>query len=313
MVTTQKLCDEIRKQLAGKQAKTRFAPSPTGYLHLGHVASAIYVWGIAQVLKADVILRIEDHDQSRYRSEFAEAILEDLHWLGFIPLTPLESLEKSFHIQSACTHFYDEALAKLEPGRLFYCRCSRKDIGAAVARQAIEGDLLNEVPYSGACEHLNLIPGHNPLALRFRMSDRDFPFYDARLGLQSQNPFRQQRASILKDKNNHWSYQMAVVVDDMRDGVNVIIRGEDILTSTGRQLDLRDALGGTEEPVHLHHPLICDDKGAKLSKRFLSEGVRALKIQNVAAEAVLGQAAFAVGLQSSPQPITASKLHRLFS
>lgn len=266
---------------------TRFAPSPTGYLHLGHVANALWVWGVADALGGRVLLRIEDHDRGRCRPEYERALLEDLEWLGLRPhLGPVR--------QSDAGPAYAEALASLERRGLVYaCDCSRKVIAGDA------GDVANEEPrYPGRCRERGLAPGPGR-GLRLRLGPGVERFTDALLGEQRQEPSAQCGDLLLRDRNGNWTYQFAVVVDDLRQGIDLVIRGRDLLSSTGRQIALARLLGRERPPVFLHHPLIYRPDGAKLSKAAGDPGVRDLRAAGATPVEVLGRAAELVELRFS--------------
>ena len=299
---------EIRARI-NEPIITRFAPSPTGYLHLGHVVNAIYVWGIAAKLDGKVLLRMEDHDRGRFRPEYEESILEDLEWLGF---TPQVNTTESF--RSGATHFrqsdnqdsYRESLSALKQQyRVYACTCSRRQIVERTGRQ--QGELC----YDGNCREKG-IPFKSGTQLRLEWKGKEEVFKDLRMGTQSQNPDLQCGDLQLIDKQGQWSYQFAVTVDDWKQGVNLVIRGEDILSSSGRQLRLARMLGRTQPPLFLHHPLLYEKNGEKLSKRQLSEGIIQSRKTGIAPEKIIGQAAYGCGLISQPQPIPASEVASLF-
>lgn len=250
---------------------TRFAPAPTGYLHLGHVLNAVYVWGIARASGPDarVLLRIEDHDRSRCRSEFETALLEDLAWLGF-------KADGEVTRQSERGVLYDRALDDLRRRGLAYaCECSRADIGSGA--------------YPGTCRDKQLAeaPG---LGIRVRLDRSVERFDDLRLGRQEQRPYEQCGDLLVRDRHGHWTYQFAVVVDDWLQGVNVVIRGEDLLDSTGRQIQLGRLLGRDEPPAFFHHELVMKTPTQKLSKSDGDTGVRDLRAKGWTADAVLAAA-----------------------
>jgi glutamyl-Q tRNA(Asp) synthetase len=258
---------------------TRFAPSPTGYLHLGHVVHAMYVWRLARALGGRVLLRIEDHDRLRSRPEFERALLDDLEWLGFQPdLGPV--------CQSDEPRVYEDALHTLAVSqRVYACDCSRRDIAVAAARNGVRRD-AQEVPYSGRCRARGLAPEPGR-GLRVHIGADTERFIDARLGLQEQTPARQCGDILLKDRDGFWTYQFAVTVDDARQGVDLVIRGEDLLPSTGRQIHLARMLGRSHPPVFVHHDLVLDADGQKLSKSKGGTGVRELRARGLAAADVL--------------------------
>jgi glutamyl-tRNA synthetase/glutamyl-Q tRNA(Asp) synthetase len=247
---------------------TRFAPAPTGFLHLGHVLNAIWVWETARASGPDsrVLLRIEDHDRQRSRPEYEASILEDLAWLGFLA-------DGSLVRQSERHAIYEAALDTLRRRGLIYaCSCSRADI---------EGPR-----YPGTCAHRNL-PESPGLGLRIRFDDRVERFDDLRLGLQEQHPAMECGDLLAKDRDGNWTYQFAVVVDDWKQDVNYVVRGEDLLDSTGRQIQLARLLGRAEPPAFLHHPLIMKTATQKLSKSDHETGIRDLRARGWSVEQVL--------------------------
>jgi glutamyl-tRNA synthetase/glutamyl-Q tRNA(Asp) synthetase len=293
------------------RALTRFAPSPTGYLHVGHVANAVWVWGLARALGGRVLLRIEDHDRGRCRPEYERAILDDLAWLGLEPDLGTAgeiSAGASTYRQSDSGAAYQAALDRLgRAGLVFGCDCTRKDIAST------EGDLFNqETRYPGRCRDrgLTLAPG---IGARLRLDLQVERFVDARLGSQAQDPAVQCGDLLLRDRLGQWTYQFAVVVDDARHHVDLVVRGEDLLPSTGRQLRLGRLLGRSIPPVFLHHPLIRKPGGAKLSKAAGDTGVRELRAAGASPQGVLGQAAALTGLLPRAEPIQPGDLAKLFS
>jgi glutamyl-tRNA synthetase/glutamyl-Q tRNA(Asp) synthetase len=288
---------------------TRFAPSPTGFLHLGHVANAIYVWGVARALGGRVLLRIEDHDRGRSRPEFEAAALEDLEWLGLFPDLGAAELRRgpSPHRQSDCDGIYRAALEVLgRHGRIYACDCSRRRIAAKV------GDSFNEeTRYPGRCRDRRL-PLTDGNSIRVVVEPGPERFTDGRLGAITHIPARQCGDLLLRDRTGNWSYQFAVVVDDGRQGVDLVIRGEDLLASTGRQIRLARMLGRERPPVFLHHPLIRKEDGAKLSKSSGDTGISELRRAGASPETVLGRAAWLTGLLDRPGSIGATDLGGMF-
>ena len=288
---------------------TRYAPSPTGYLHLGHVVNAVYVWGLARALGGQVLLRVEDHDRTRSRPEYETALLDDLDWLGLVPdlgLRPAIRGSASAFRQRDCGDMYQAALERLaSAGLVFGCDCSRREIDAEV------GAAFNrETRYPGRCRGRGL-----PLdtaGVRLRIDPGEERFLDGRLGERCQDPSAQCGDMLLRDRLGNWTYQFAVVVDDHRQGVDLVVRGEDLLASTGRQLRLARLLGREHAPVFLHHPLVRGPDGAKLSKARGDTGVRELRAAGVAAAEVLGRAAVAGGLLPSFRPVGPAGLADLF-
>lgn len=280
--------------------RTRFAPAPTGYLHLGHIANALVVWGRARAVGAEVVLRIEDHDRQRCRPEFEAALLEDLEWLGLRPdHPPVEEFRRgaSGYRQSDNAIEYTAAIEALKArGHLVYaCDCSRKTASAAsdgIAR-----------PYSGRCRSRGLEPVAGR-GLRVMLTPGTEAFEDLRHGWHSQDPAAQCGDLLLRDRLGNWTYQLCVVVDDIRHGIDLVIRGTDLLESTGRQIRLAAMLGRESPPAFLHHPLIYKPSGAKLSKANGDTGIRDLRGEGVSREEILGRAAWGLGLIPASHPLS---------
>lgn len=289
---------------------TRFAPAPTGYLHLGHAASAVWVWGIARALGGSVLLRIEDHDRGRCRPEFELALLEDLDWLGLEP----DLGRPADYRAGACAYrqsergaFYERALGQLAgDGLVFACDCSRRRV-----RESADDTPNLETRYDGRCRDrgIALSPGHG---VRVRMEPGAERFVDLRLGVQAQDPAAQCGDLLIRDRLAQWTYQFAVTVDDWLEAVDLVVRGEDLLGSTGRQLRLARRLGRTSPIRYLHHPLIRGTTGVKLSKANRDTGLRDLRAGGVSPEEVLGMAAHATGLLPAPVSIGSADLAELF-
>ena len=286
------------------QVVSRFAPAPTGYLHLGHVVNAIYVWGVTRAAGGRVLLRIEDHDRQRSRPAFERAAIEDLAWLGFVPdapplsafaTTPCEGRQSDRFV------VYEQALATLRAqGRVYACDCSRADIVAAGGGQ---GD---ELRYMGRCRHRHLDEGAGRgIGLRVRLDEGDETFEDLRLGHQRQQPSAQCGDLLVRDREGNWTYQFVATVDDFVQGVTLVVRGEDLLASTGRQIQLARLLGRQVPPRFLHHGLVMKTPTQKLSKSDGDTSVRDLRTQGISAADLIARAASLAGL-SAPLTLTAS-------
>ena len=273
--------------------RTRFAPSPTGYLHLGHVVNAIYVWGVARARRGEVLLRIEDHDRIRSQPEFERAMLEDLDWLGFIP----DAGRTPICRQSDRGAAYEEALATLRSRyHVYTCACSRREIGGE--------------RYPGTCRDRGLPESRG--GLRVELPPGTETFDDELLGTIAQEPAAQCGDLLIRDRDGHWTYQFAVTVDDRRDEITLVIRGGDLVESTGRQMALARMLGRHSPPRFLHHPLIVHPGGEKLSKSNRDTGVRELRQAGLSPAEVIGRAAAAVGLVTPGTAIAAADVTRLF-
>jgi len=282
-------------RLTGGPPVTRFAPSPTGYLHLGHVVNAIYVWGIAGATNGRVLLRIEDHDRLRSRPAFEAALLEDLDWLGFVPDAGRRPLDR----QSDRLDAYETALAALDhAGRIYACDCSRRRRGGA--------------EYDNRCRTRGLARGRDR-GLRVRLDDGPVLAEDVLRGPLEENPLRTSGDVLVRDRDGHWTYQFAVTVDDLLQQVTLVIRGADLVSSTGRQVALARLLGRSAGPAFLHHPLILTSDGRKLSKSSGDTGIRELRAAGASPETVIGLAASAVGLLDAPRPLEACEVRSLFA
>ncbi len=275
--------------------RTRFAPSPTGPLHLGHVAAMIFVWGLADRERATVDVRIEDHDRQRCRPEYTDRLIADLEWLGFVPARGGNWSRQSSHCDR-----YELALSALrDRGLIYACECSRRMLGTA--RDGLEPC------YAGTCRDSRLRESPTT-SLRIRLPDDRIRFLDERHGVQEQQPASQCGDFVIRDRHGHWTYQFAVTVDDLTDGIDWIIRGDDLLPSTGRQLLLRRLLGNHATPRWFHHPLILDANGRKLSKSEAAPPLEDLRQAGFKAAQVIGLAAWRVGLVREGGAIEAAEV-----
>jgi glutamyl-tRNA synthetase/glutamyl-Q tRNA(Asp) synthetase len=216
-----------------------------------------------------VLLRIEDHDRVRSRPEFERALIEDLAWLGFVADGELTR-------QSARGALYEQALDHLRSRGLTYgCTCSRTEVRSG--------------RYAGACrdKHVRESSG---VAIRVKLEPTAERFEDLRLGPQEQWPSEQCGDLVARDRHGNWTYQFAVVVDDWLQEVNLVIRGEDLLDSTGRQIQLARLIGRELPPAFLHHELLMKSATQKLSKSDGDTGVRDLRAKGWSAEAVIDRA-----------------------
>ena len=268
-------------------------------MHLGHVVNALYVWGLARAYDGRVLLRIEDHDRGRARDEFVEAIDEDLAWLGFVP-------DGRVPTQSTRTARYEEVLATLDSEALVYpCDCSRRELARIVA-----DDFGKETRYPNRCRERHLASDAT-LARRVIMEPGGETFDDLRLGVQTQSPFTQCGDFLVRDRLAQWTYQFAVTVDDFDQDVDLIIRGEDLLASTGRQLRLAELIGRRTMPRFYHHTLVMHSDGEKLSKSRGDTGVREMRAAGSSPAEVLGRAANLAGLKVDSGPVTAEEVGAL--
>ena len=283
--------------------KGRFAPSPTGRMHLGNIYSALLAWLSARSQDGGFILRIEDIDRQRSRDEYAVQIDADLRWLG------IDWDER--YVQSRRFTYYEDHLKRLnDMGLVYPCYCSRADIMATQAPHESDG----RVVYKGTCRPENLphdfMPSR-PGALRLRVPDSDISFVDGHYGEHSVDLSRQCGDFILRRADGAWAYQLAVVVDDALMGVTEIVRGSDLLLSVPQQMYLY-GLFGYETPSYCHLPLLCNAEGQRLSKRDKSLDMSVLR-DNYRPEELTGLLAYYAGITDRPEGISARELIPLFS
>jgi glutamyl-tRNA synthetase/glutamyl-Q tRNA(Asp) synthetase len=261
---------------------TRFAPAPTGYLHLGHVANALLVWAERE-RGARVLLRIEDHDRERCRPEYEAALLDDLEWLGFVPDGPPVRQRNRDEI------YRNAAEALRASGLLFGCVCSRRTLGA-------DAGANRDTPYPGTCRSA-AHPLADGVGWRVRLPDDEIRFEDRWCGPQVQRPSRQCGDLLIRDRLGNWTYQFAVTVDDHLQSVTDVIRGRDLLESTGRQILLARLLGRLTPPRFAHHPLLMKSSSQKLSKSDGDSGVRELRAAGWTPRQVLAEARRRLGMK----------------
>lgn len=284
--------------------KGRFAPSPTGRMHLGNVFSALLSWLSAKSQGGTWLLRIEDIDPQRSKQEYAELIMDDLHWLGL-------NWDEGPYYQSERGDIYELYLKQLTDNGLTYpCYCTRADILATQAPHESDG----RVVYKGTCR--NLAPGvkTGPAAIRMKVPSEGkgiLSFTDGHYGMQTIDLTTHCGDFIVRRKDGAWAYQLAVVVDDALMGINEVVRGCDLLLSSPQQIYLAQQLGFA--PPHFTHlPLLCNKQGQRLSKRDQSLDMAALRTSNTPEE-IIGMLAHAADLQQSNEPITAQELIGEFS
>ncbi|MGV3526820.1 MAG: tRNA glutamyl-Q(34) synthetase GluQRS [Candidatus Sericytochromatia bacterium] len=267
----------------------RFAPSPTGAMHLGNARTALLVWLQIRALGGKLIFRSEDLDQGRVRQD-AEAGLEaDLRWLG---------LDWDHTVrQSERLEIYQAQLARLDT---YSCSCSRKDIQEAAA--APHGQ---ELVYPGFCRQGPRWPDR-PLAQRWRVPAQRICVSDLRLGQLEQQLKQEVGDFVLCRNDGVFAYHLAVVVDDGLMGVTHVTRGEDLWESTPRQVALQEALG-FPRPVYLHTPLMRDYRGQRLAKRDGAPSVQALRARGVSPQTLLADLAHSLGWKT-PEQLTAAEL-----
>ena len=296
----------------------RYAPSPTGLLHVGSGRTALAAWLSVRARGGTFVMRVEDLDGPRTVEGMAEAILDDLHWMGLDwdegpdaggPYAPYTQSERSRYYEAALEQLY-------RAGRIFPCRRSRKDLRSlATAPHGADGP----PPYPAAWRPRRLAPGwYNAFcdgpadaALRFQVDNDPVAFTDLLYGRVVEDVAANVGDFVLKRRDGLYAYQLAVVVDDLLMGIDEVVRGEDLLASTARQIQLIEALGG-QRPTYAHVPLVVNADGEKLSKRDEALTIASLRAAGVAAEALVGYLGYSLGLQPAPTPCRAADLVPLF-
>lgn len=259
----------------------RIAPSPTGYLHLGHARTFLIAQQRATAAGGTLILRNDDLDTQRSRPEFAQAMLEDLHWLGvrWDEGPQADGSEPGAfgpYTQSGRMPLYREAFQQLkERGYLYPCLCSRRDLQAAAHAPHAEDD--DEPLYPGTCRGRSTRDGAVEAAWRFRAPDGEtIRFEDALLGPQAFLAGRDFGDFVVMRRDGVPSYQLACVVDDAAMQITEVVRGRDLLRSTARQMLLLRALG-LPQPGYAHCDLVLNEHGQRLAKRDAARSLRALR------------------------------------
>lgn len=291
----------------------RFAPSPSGRMHLGNAFSCLLAWLSARSAGGEIVLRQEDLDPARCRRAYADQLEEDLLWLG-LDWDRGGSAGGDAYYQSNRREIYAAYLERLEAqGLLYPCFCSRGELHAPSAPHASDGTLL----YSGACR--NLTPAQQAEraklrkpALRIRVPNREIAFTDGLQGEYRENLARDCGDFILRRSDGVHAYQLAVVVDDALMGVNQVVRGRDLLSSTPRQLWLQELLG-LPHPSYCHVPLLLSGDGRRLSKRDRDLDLGAIRASGASPEAVIGRLAYWAGLLERPEPVSPRELVPGFS
>ena len=279
----------------------RFAPSPSGRMHLGNLWSALLAWLAARSRGGRMVLRLEDLDPDRCTQTWCDQVMRDLEWLGL-------DWDNEPVYQSRRTDAYRAAFARLEEAGLIYpCYCTRAERLAASAPHRSDG-----VPvYDGRCRRLppeelaRLARSRRP-AWRVRVPEEVLSFRDLLQGGVSQDLSLDCGDFILRRSDGVYAYQLAVVVDDAAMGVTEVVRGGDLLDSTPRQLYLYHLLGLTP-PAFYHFPLLLAPDGRRLSKRDADAGLEELRPQ-MTAETLLGKLAFLGGFHPSAAPCRAEEL-----
>lgn len=286
--------------------KGRFAPSPSGRMHLGNVCSALVSWLSARSADDAFSLRLEDLDDRCQSAENARLIVDDLTWLG---IDWDEQLTQTARIPAYQLAF--ETLCARD--HVYPCFCSRADLHAASAPHASDGTPL----YAGTCR--SLTPQQvaqksrvRQPAYRIEVPDKTIEFTDGHLGLVRQKLAEQCGDFVLRRSDGVFAYQLVCVVDDALTGCTQVVRGDDLLSSTPRQLFLYEQLGFMP-PRFFHHPMLLSPEGRRLSKRDRDLDVGQLRKHHAMPEKLVGRLAFMLGIIEQPEPCRSDELIGEFS
>jgi len=282
----------------------RYAPSPTGRMHIGNIFCALLAWLSVKSKGGQFVLRIEDLDSSRCRKEYSDALLEDLDFLGL-------EWDRGPYYQSERSELYSEALDTLSAGGFTYpCWCTRADLNAASAPHESDGRRV----YPGTCRDKPLRAAQfagKPYATRLRVPDEVISFVDAHYGPVSMNLQTECGDFVLRRSDGQWAYQLAVAVDDARMGITEVVRGRDLLSSVAQQRYLIRLLGYGAGIQYAHVPLLTNADHLRLSKRDKSLDMGCLR-ELYSARQIIGMLGYYAGLIPSGQECSARELLPLF-
>ena len=295
------ICPKDSLPKVGQGVFGRFAPSPTGRMHLGNVFCALLSWLSTKSQGGDWLLRIEDLDPQRSRRSYAMQLQEDLQWLGL-------QWDGEVVWQSERSDIYLHYLQQLKDAGLTYpCFCSRADIMATQAPHETDGRIV----YAGTCRGkiLDEMDKNTPAAIRLMVPDEVITLQDGHYGHQQVNLAEHCGDYILRRKDGAWAYQLAVVVDDALMGVTEVVRGRDLLLSTPQQLHLYRTLASLSSPFKVgrgvsfcHHPLLLGESGQRLCKRDHDMDLGVLQAKHVGPKEIIGRLAYLAGIIPEPTP-----------
>lgn len=288
-----------------KPVTGRLAPSPTGSQHIGNARTYLAAWLSSRQQSGNIRLRIEDIDSPRTKPFAVQQALDDLQWLGL-------QWDGPPVVQTTRMELYQNALDRLKARELVYpCTCTRKDIELAASAPHAEHELP---PYPGTCSHRNASDAKKitdkPYAWRFRSSNSALSFYDDFAGYQNLNVAYGGDFVVWKN-NDTPAYQLAVVVDDAEMGITEVVRGDDLIPSTPRQIQLYEALG-LPMPRFYHIPLVIGTDGHRLAKRHGDARISTFREQGLPTTTLLGLLAYSLGMQERCEPIQLGSLLQTF-
>ena len=279
----------------------RFAPTPSGRMHLGNVFAAMVAWLSVRSRGGKLVLRMEDLDTQRTSAEFAEILREDLLWLGL-------DWDEETPPQSQRSAVYDKYFEILrEKGLLYPCYCTRSQLHSVNAPHLSDGTYV----YPGTCRNLSAPPPGRDPSWRVMVPDKLWEFTDRVFGPQTENLLTDCGDFVVRRADGVYVYQLAVTVDDGEAGVTEVVRGMDLLGSSARQMYLQE-LFGFPHPQYAHVPMLLSPDGRRLSKRDRDLDLGQLR-QRMKAEKLLGTLAYSAGIIDQNTPVSAAELAKEFS
>ena len=279
----------------------RFAPTPSGRMHLGNVFAALIAWLSVRSRNGEMVLRMEDLDTQRTSADFAEVLRDDLNWLGL-------DYDRETPPQSQRSAVYDKYFDLLkEKGLIYPCYCTRSQLHSVNAPHLSDGTYV----YTGTCRNLTEPPKGRVPAWRVMVTDKLWTLEDKVQGHYELNLATQCGDMVMRRADGVYVYQLAVTVDDGEAGVTEVVRGMDLLSSAPRQMYLQE-LFGFQHPEYGHVPMLLAPDGRRLSKRDKDLDLGELR-KHVTPEALVGTLAFASGLIDRNCPISAKELAGEFS
>ena len=279
----------------------RFAPTPSGRMHLGNVFAAMVAWLSVRSRGGKLVLRMEDLDTQRTSAEFAEILREDLLWLGL-------DWDEETPPQSQRSAVYDKYFEILrEKGLLYPCYCTRSQLHSVNAPHLSDGTYV----YPGTCRNLQTPPPDRAPSWRVAVPDKIWEFTDRVFGPQTENLLTDCGDFVVRRADGVYVYQLAVTVDDGEAGVTEVVRGMDLLGSSARQMYLQE-LFGFPHPQYAHVPMLLSPDGRRLSKRDRDLDLGQLR-QRMKAEKLLGTLAYSAGIIDQNTPVSAAELAKEFS
>ena len=279
----------------------RFAPTPSGRMHLGNVFAALMAWCSVRSRDGEMVLRMEDLDTQRTSAEFAQTLREDLAWLGL-------DYDRETPPQSRRSDVYDRYFDRLrEQGLLYPCYCTRSQLHGVNAPHLSDGTYV----YPGTCRDRTDVPAGRLPSWRVRVPDRVWQLEDLVQGHYQLNLATECGDMVMRRADGVYVYQLAVTVDDGEAGVTEVVRGMDLLSSAPRQMYLQE-LFGFAHPVYAHVPMLLAPDGRRLSKRDRDLDLGQLRL-HISPEQLIGTLAFSCGLTDRKEPLSARELASVFS